>query len=69
MKELTVGALKQIIENTPDDYIVTIGSDSGVDQCAYDDYSVIIVEDAYESNNNLVIYANFRDEGEEEEQW
>ena len=67
MSKLTVGELKQVIENIPDDYIVTISSDTGVDQCDDNDFD-IVVEDAYESNNELVIYANFRDFFEEEDE-
>lgn len=66
MKRLTVGELKQVIENIPDDFLVTIASDTGVDQCDDNDFD-LIVEDAYESNNELVIYSNFRDFDEDEE--
>lgn len=67
MKRLTVGELKQVIENIPDDFLVTIASDTGVDQCDDNDFD-LIVEDAYESNNELVIYSNFRDFDEEDEE-
>jgi hypothetical protein len=66
MKRLTVGELKQVIENIPDDFLVTIASDTGVDQCDDNDFD-LVVEDAYESNNELVIYSNFRDFDEDEE--
>jgi hypothetical protein len=66
MKRLTVGELKQVIENVPDDFLVTIASDTGVDQCDDNDFD-LVVEDAYESNNELVIYSNFRDFDEDEE--
>lgn len=66
MKKLTVRELKQVIENIPDDFLVTIASDTGVDQCDDNDFD-LIVEDAYESNNELVIYSNFRDFDEDEE--
>lgn len=66
MKRLTVGGLKQVIENIPDDFLVTIASDTGVDQCDDNDFD-LVVEDAYESNNELVIYSNFRDFDEDEE--
>lgn len=66
MKRLTVGELKQVTENIPDDFLVTIASDTGVDQCDDNDFD-LIVEDAYESNNELVIYSNFRDFDEDEE--
>jgi len=64
MSRLTVGELKQVIENLPDDYIVTIASDTGVDQCDDDDFD-LVVEDAYECDNELVIYANYREMEEE----
>ena len=67
MSRLTVGSLKQVIENIPDDCKVIIQSDSGVDQCDDDEYEVV-VEDAYEYNDELVIYANFRKFAEEEDE-
>ncbi|MBP3464088.1 MAG: hypothetical protein J6K45_06385 [Clostridia bacterium] len=67
MSKLTVGELKQVIENIPDDYIVTIASDTGVEQCDDNDFD-IVVEDAYERNKELVIYANYKDFIEEEEE-
>lgn len=66
MKRLTVGELKQVIENIPDNFLVTIASDTGVDQCDDNDFD-LVVEDAYESNNELVFYSNFRDFDEDEE--
>lgn len=79
---LTVGNLKKALENVPDELEVELWSDSGVDQCDYDDAEVII-EDAYRHTHNLkdgeqfedgtnkvdyfVIYANYRNEMEEEE--
>ena len=66
MKRLTVGELKQVIENIPDNFLVTIASDTGVDQCDDNDFD-LVVEDAYESNNELVIYSNFRDFDEDDE--
>lgn len=66
MKSLTVGELKQVIENIPDNFLVTIASDTGVDQCDDNDFD-LVVEDAYECNNELVIYSNFRDFDEDEE--
>ena len=66
MKRLTVGELKQVIENIPDNFLVTIAIDTGVDQCDDNDFD-LVVEDAYESNNELVIYSNFRDFDEDEE--
>ncbi len=82
MAKLTVGKLKKALENVPDELEVELWSDSGVDQCDYDDAEVII-EDAYRHTHNLkdgeqfedgtnkvdyfVIYANYRNEMEEEE--
>ena len=67
MKRLTVGELKQVIGNIPDNFLITIASDTGVDQCDDNDFD-LVVEDAYESNNELVIYSNFRDFDEDEEE-
>ena len=66
MSKLTVGELKQVIENIPDDYIVAIESDTGVEQCDDNDFE-LVVEDAYECNDKLIIYANYRDFFEEED--
>lgn len=79
-EKLTVGKLKKALENVPDELEVKLWSDSGVDQC--DDYEVV-VEDAfrhqytlpdgktYEDGTNsidyFVVYANYRDFEEEEE--
>lgn len=81
-KKLTVGKLKKTLEGVPDDLIVVLKSDSGIDQCDYDDCEVVI-EDAYRNNYKLpdgrtfedgtdtidefVIYANYRDADELEE--
>ena len=76
-KELTVGRLKEALEDVSDDVIVQISSDTGVDQS---EGGVCVVEDAYEVNYPLknietgeemhiqyfAIYANYRDEDDEE---
>ena len=56
VEELTVGKLKDIIKDIPDDATVELKSDTGVDQ----GIGKIVIEDAYhkKSNGNLVIYAN-----------
>lgn len=80
--KLTVGKLKEMLENVPDDLEVELWSDSGVDQS--DDGSEVVVEDAfrhqftlpegqtYEDGTNsldyFVIYANYRDEEEEDDE-
>ena len=59
-KALTAGKLRQALENVPDDVIVELASDTGVEQGEGD----IIVEDAYYETfyyNNyrkFIIYAN-----------
>jgi hypothetical protein len=81
MAKLTVGKLKKALENVPDELEVELWSDSGVDQS--DDDSEVVIEDAYRHTYELekgkqfedgsnkvdyfVIYANYRDENEEEE--
>ncbi len=81
MAKLTVGKLKKALENIPDDLVVELWSDSGVDQS--DDGSEVVVEDAFRHQHTLsegqtyedgtnsidyfVIYANYRDEEEEDE--
>lgn len=52
MNELTVGQLKEKIKDVPDDYIVVLISDTGVDQPTFD-ADKIVVEDAY-------VYDKFR---------
>ena len=77
MSKLTVGKLRKALEGIPDDLEIELWSDSGVDQCEYDDCEVVI-EDAYRHQYKLhngeifedgsdeedcfVIYANWRDE-------
>ena len=77
MSKLTVGKLRKALEGVPDDLEIELWSDSGVDQCEYDDCEVVI-EDAYRHQYKLhngetfedgsdeedcfVIYANWRDE-------
>lgn len=80
MEKLTVGKLKKALENVPDKLEVELWSDSGVDQSGDD--SEVVIEDAYRHQYTLpdgqtyedgtnkidyfVIYANYRDENEEE---
>jgi hypothetical protein len=58
--QLTVGKLRKMLENVPDDVIVELASDTGVDQGLGD----IIVEDAYycapyyNNYRTFIIYAN-----------
>lgn len=78
MKNLTVGELRKALEGVPDELEVELSSDSGIDQCGYDDAEVVI-EDAYRCTYNykdeketkkadyFVIYANYRDIEDEEE--
>ncbi len=78
MKNLTVGELRKALEGVPDELEVELSSDSGIDQCDYDDEEVVI-EDAYRCTYNykyeketekvdyFVIYANYRNIEDEEE--
>lgn len=78
MKNLTVGELRKALEGVPDELEIELSSDSGVDQCGYDDEEVVI-EDAYRCTYNykdeketekvdyFVIYANYRNIEDEEE--
>jgi hypothetical protein len=77
MNRLTVKKLKEALKDVPDDLEVELWSDSGVDQCDYDDCEVVI-EDAYRHRYELpegktfedgssvddcfVIYANWEEE-------
>lgn len=68
MKSLTVRELKEALRGVPNDAIVRLTSDTGVDQ----GYGVIVVENAYYSGNSFDIYANDEDEEyeeEDEEEW
>lgn len=67
IKKLTVGKLRKALENVPDDYIVAIASDTGVELCGDNDFE-LVVEDAYECDEELVIYANYKDFIEEEDE-
>lgn len=56
--ELTVGVLKSIIKDVPDDSIVKLSSDTGVDQGLE---GPIVIENAYVTGSDkkvLNIYAN-----------
>lgn len=66
MGKLTVGKLKKALENVPDELEIELWSDSGVDQCDDNDFDVVI-EDAYKHDNKFIIYANYRDFFEDEE--
>ena len=65
-KVLTVGKLKEVLKDVPDDLEVKLSSDSGVDQ----GIGRIIIEDAYrvsyENVDYFTIYANDSDEYDEE---
>lgn len=65
-KKLTVGELKKALENVPDELEIELWSDSGVDQCDYDDQEVV-VEKAWSNENEFIIYANFIDSEEIED--
>ena len=81
MKKLTVGELKKALENIPDELEVELWSDSGIDQDPYGEAKAVI-ENAFRHQHKLpdgetyadgtngvdyfVIYANWREEGEEE---
>lgn len=66
MKALTVGELKNVIKDIPDDVEVRLSSDTGVDQGE----GIIIIESAshikYGTTEYLSIYANDIDDYEEE---
>lgn len=67
MKRLTVEQLKKSLENVPDDLIVTIWSDTGVDQCDFDDDCEVIVQDSFVNKDEFVIYANYDTEADEDD--
>ena len=68
VKSLTVGKLKSVIANLPDDLEVRLSSDTGVDQGQIG--GEIVIEDAYRTKygtvDYLTIYAN---EIEDEDDW
>lgn len=53
--ELTVKELRKALEGVPDDAIVMIGSDTGVDQ----GLGKVVVEGAYMVKDGFMIYANY----------
>lgn len=65
MNELTVGKLKEKIKDVPDDYIVVLIRDTGVDEPSFD-ADKIVIEDAYvyDKFRQFEIYANERVVGE-----
>ena len=60
MNRLTVKKLKEALKDVPDDLEVKLWSDSGVDQCDYDDCEVVI-EDAYRHRYELPEGETFED--------
>ena len=58
---LTVGELKKKLKDVPDDTLIELSSDTGVDQSLYGE---VVVEDAYNSNGIFHIYCNYREEEE-----
>lgn len=64
--QLTVGKLREVIKDLPDDLVVELSSDTGVDQGE----GRIVVEDAYrvkyDSIDYLAIYANDHEDDYEE---
>lgn len=82
MKKLTVGELRKALEGVPDELVIELWSDSGVEQDPYGDSEVVIesafrhqhklpdgqtYEDGTNSIDYFVIYCNWREEGEENE--
>jgi hypothetical protein len=72
MKRLTVGQLREVIKNIPDDVWVELSSDTGVDQGEGE----VVVESAYhvkykhpggETVEYLAIYCNDRVEDNDED--
>jgi len=66
MSKLTVGKLRKALEGVPDDLEIELWSDSGVDQCEYDDCEVVI-EDAYRHQYKLSNGETFEDGSDEED--
>ena len=67
LKKLTVGELRKALQGVPDNLIVELASDSGVDQCGDGD---VVIEKAwrvtFENYDRFWIYCNVR---EDEENW
>lgn len=63
-KRLTVGKLKEALKDVPDNLLVVLSSDSGVDQPQFG--SEIVVEDAYRYHYKLPDGQVFEDTGESE---
>ncbi len=63
-KRLTVGKLKEALKDVPDNLLVVLSSDSGVDQPQFG--SEIVVEDAYRHHYKLPDGQVFEDTGESE---
>lgn len=66
MDKLTVGKLKEVIRDLPDDMECELWSDSGLDQSDYDDEEAVI-EDSFVHEDKLIIYGNWRETTEVEE--
>lgn len=66
MSKLTVRELRKALEGVPDDLEIELWSDSGVDQCDYDDCEVVI-ENAYRHKYKLPNGGTFDDGSNEED--
>lgn len=55
---MTVGELKKLMKDVPDDTKVELASDTGVDQGSE---GIIVVEQAFYSRNIFYIYCNERE--------
>lgn len=63
-KKLTVGELKKALENVPDELEIELWSDSGVDQCCFEDNTEVVIEDAYRHTFELPDGKKFDDTGD-----
>lgn len=66
MKKLTVGELKEKLKDVSDELEIELWSDSGVEQCNFDDSLKVVIEDAFEHKYKLLNGEVFDDTGTNE---
>lgn len=68
MKKLTVKMIRKAIEDLPDEMECELWSDTGLDQCVYEEDVVPVLEECFARKDNLIIYGNWRKIEEEGKQ-
>lgn len=60
MQKLKVKKIREVIKNLPDETECELSSDTGLDQCVYEEDVVPVLEECFVSNGKLIIYGNWQ---------